>query len=71
MPQELWDAFLDDAVQPRVEACSERAVPASLLLGLLVRGLFTIHVADPVDLHGQPVYTDIPVSQAAIPGLSC
>ncbi|MGQ3246477.1 hypothetical protein, partial [Sphingopyxis sp.] len=44
---------------------------ASLLLGLLVRGLFTIHVADPLGLHGQPVYTDIPVSQAAIPDLSC
>ncbi|KAJ9518548.1 hypothetical protein QJQ45_018532 [Haematococcus lacustris] len=71
LPQELWDAFLADAALPRVEACSERAVFASLLLGLLVRGLFAIHVADPVGLHGQPVYTDIPVSQAAIPGLSC
>ncbi|KAJ9516327.1 hypothetical protein QJQ45_001058 [Haematococcus lacustris] len=71
LPQELWDAFLDDAVQPRVEACSERAVLASLLLGLLVRGLFTIRVADPLGLHDQPVYTDIPVSQAAIPDLSC
>ncbi|KAJ9520255.1 hypothetical protein QJQ45_030284, partial [Haematococcus lacustris] len=42
LPQELWDAFLDDAVQPRVEAISERAVLASLLFGLLlqlVRGL--------------------------------
>ncbi|KAJ9522392.1 hypothetical protein QJQ45_008319 [Haematococcus lacustris] len=71
LPQELWDAFLADAVQPRVEAISERAVLASLLFGLLVRGLFTIHVADPLDLHGQPVYTDIPVSQAAIPDLGC
>ncbi|KAJ9507895.1 hypothetical protein QJQ45_021240, partial [Haematococcus lacustris] len=71
LPQELWDAFLDDAVQPRVEAISERAVLASLLFGLLVRGLFTIHVADPLGLHDQPVYTDIPVSQAAIPDLSC
>ncbi|KAJ9506410.1 hypothetical protein QJQ45_004923 [Haematococcus lacustris] len=71
LPQELWDAFLADAVQPRVEACSERAVLASLLLGLLVRGLFTIHVADPFGLHDQPVYTDVPVSQAAIPDLSC
>ncbi|KAJ9525795.1 hypothetical protein QJQ45_009333 [Haematococcus lacustris] len=71
LPQELRDAFLDDAVQPRVEAISERAVLASLLFGLLVRGLFTIHVADPLDLHDQPVYTDIPVSQAAIPDLSC
>ncbi|KAJ9519970.1 hypothetical protein QJQ45_014702 [Haematococcus lacustris] len=71
LPQELWDAFLDDAVQPRVEAISERAVLANLLFGLLVRGLFTIHVADPLGLHDQPVYTDIPVSQAAIPDLSC
>ncbi|KAJ9509066.1 hypothetical protein QJQ45_001545 [Haematococcus lacustris] len=67
----LWDAFLDDAVQPRVEAISERGVLASLGLGLLVRGLFTIRVADPLGLHDQPVYTDIPVSQAAIPDLSC
>ncbi|KAJ9511414.1 hypothetical protein QJQ45_029923 [Haematococcus lacustris] len=71
LPQELWDAFLADVVQPRVKACSEWAVLASLLLGLLVRGLFTIHVADPLGLHGQPVYTGIPVSQAAIPDLSC
>ncbi|KAJ9515362.1 hypothetical protein QJQ45_016361 [Haematococcus lacustris] len=71
LSQELWDAFLADAVQPRVEACSERAVLASLLFGLFVRGLFTIHVADPLGLHGQPVYTKIPVTQAAIPDLSC
>ncbi|KAJ9526258.1 hypothetical protein QJQ45_009736 [Haematococcus lacustris] len=57
--------------QPRMKACSKRAVIGSLLLGFLVRGLFTIHVADPLGLHGQPVYTDIPVSQAAIPDLSC
>ncbi|KAJ9530255.1 hypothetical protein QJQ45_023541 [Haematococcus lacustris] len=57
--------------KPRVEAISERGVLASLLLGLLVRGLFTIRVADPLGLHDQPVYTDIPVSQAAIPDLSC
>ncbi|KAJ9509045.1 hypothetical protein QJQ45_001533 [Haematococcus lacustris] len=71
LPQELWDAFLADAVRPRAEAISERGVLASLLLGLLVRGLFTIRVADPLGLHDQPVYTDIPVSQAAIPDLSC
>ncbi|KAJ9507593.1 hypothetical protein QJQ45_019225, partial [Haematococcus lacustris] len=69
--KQAWDAFLDDAVQPRVEAISERGVLARLLLGLLVRGLFTIRVADPLGLHDQPVYTDIPVSQAAIPDLSC
>ncbi|KAJ9533297.1 hypothetical protein QJQ45_026342, partial [Haematococcus lacustris] len=71
LPQELWDAFLADAVQPRVKACNERVVIASMLLGFLVRGLCTIHVADPLSLHGQPVYTDIPVSLAAIPDLSC
>ncbi|KAJ9532329.1 hypothetical protein QJQ45_010369 [Haematococcus lacustris] len=71
LTQELWDAFLERAVRPRVEACSERGVLASLGLGLLVRGLFTIRVADPLGLHDQPVYTDIPVSQAAIPDLSC
>ncbi|KAJ9515242.1 hypothetical protein QJQ45_002373 [Haematococcus lacustris] len=70
LPQELWDAFLAKAVRPRVKACSERAVLASLLLGLLVRGLFTIYVADPLGLHDQSVYTNIPVSQAAIPDLS-
>ncbi|KAJ9522808.1 hypothetical protein QJQ45_019796, partial [Haematococcus lacustris] len=71
LPPALWDAFLADAALPRVKACSERAVIGSLLLGLLVRGLFTIRVADPLGLHDQPVYTDIPVSQAAIPDLSC
>ncbi|KAJ9522666.1 hypothetical protein QJQ45_019743, partial [Haematococcus lacustris] len=50
---------------------NERAVLPSLGLGFLVRGLFTIRVADPLGLHDQPVYTDIPVSQAAIPDLSC
>ncbi|KAJ9527109.1 hypothetical protein QJQ45_025195 [Haematococcus lacustris] len=50
---------------------TERAVLASLLLGFLVRGLFAIHVADPLGLHDQPVETDILVSQAAIPDLSC
>ncbi|KAJ9509323.1 hypothetical protein QJQ45_001765 [Haematococcus lacustris] len=44
---------------------------ANLVLGFLVRGLFTIHVADPLGLHDQPVDTAIPVSQAAIPDLSC
>ncbi|KAJ9523184.1 hypothetical protein QJQ45_024070, partial [Haematococcus lacustris] len=71
LPPALWDAFLADAALPRVKACNERAVIGSLLLGFLVRGLFTIHVADPLGLHGQPVYTVIPVSQAAIPDLSC
>ncbi|KAL6761283.1 hypothetical protein V8C86DRAFT_3131628 [Haematococcus lacustris] len=71
LTQELWDAFLGRAVRPRVEACSERGVLASLGLGLLVRGLFTIRVTDLLGLHDQPVYTDIPVSQAAIPDLSC
>ncbi|KAJ9512243.1 hypothetical protein QJQ45_012794, partial [Haematococcus lacustris] len=60
LPQELWDAFLV-AVLARVEACSERAVIGSLLLGFLVRDLVTLHVADPLDLHGQPVYTAIHV----------
>ncbi|KAL6749232.1 hypothetical protein V8C86DRAFT_3112715 [Haematococcus lacustris] len=30
LTQELWDAFLERAVRPRVEACSERGVLASL-----------------------------------------
>ncbi|KAJ9525650.1 hypothetical protein QJQ45_003319 [Haematococcus lacustris] len=59
------------AVLLRVDACSERAVIGSLLLGFLVRDLFPLHVADQLDEHGQPVYTDIPVSQAAIPELTC
>ncbi|KAJ9517796.1 hypothetical protein QJQ45_004146 [Haematococcus lacustris] len=69
LPQELWNTFLV-AVLARGEACSERAVIGSLLLGFLVRDLFTLHVADPLDPHGQPVYTYIPVSQAAIPDLN-
>ncbi|KAJ9505954.1 hypothetical protein QJQ45_002746 [Haematococcus lacustris] len=70
-PQLLWDAFLTAAALPRVKICSEWAVIGSLLMGFLVRDLFTLHVADPLNLHGQPVYTDIPVSHAAIPDLSC
>ncbi|KAJ9525634.1 hypothetical protein QJQ45_003344 [Haematococcus lacustris] len=62
LPQELWDAFLADAALPRVKACSERAVLASLLLGFPRARL--------LDEHGQPVDTGIPVSQAAIPDLS-
>ncbi|KAJ9517495.1 hypothetical protein QJQ45_025020, partial [Haematococcus lacustris] len=67
-------AHLTDHLWQRALGClsgTERGVLASLGLGLLVRGLFTIRVADPLGLHNQPVYTDIPVSQAAIPDLSC
>ncbi|KAJ9527256.1 hypothetical protein QJQ45_025517 [Haematococcus lacustris] len=74
LPQALWDAFLDKAVRPRVKDISERGVIGSLLLGFLVRGLFTLHVADQLDAQGQPLSytdTDIPVSAADIPDLSC
>ncbi|GFH06355.1 hypothetical protein HaLaN_00971 [Haematococcus lacustris] len=55
-------------------AISERGVIGSLLLGFLVRGLFTLHVADQLDAQGQPLSytdTDIPVSAADIPDLNC
>ncbi|KAJ9527360.1 hypothetical protein QJQ45_025628 [Haematococcus lacustris] len=75
LPQALWDAFLGTWLcRPRVKAISERAVIGSLLLGFLVRGLFTLHVADQLDAQGQPLSytdTDIPVSAADIPDLSC
>ncbi|KAJ9504947.1 hypothetical protein QJQ45_013609 [Haematococcus lacustris] len=74
LPQELWDAFLKRAVRPRVKAISERGVVGSLLLGFLVRGFFTLHAADQLDAQGQPLTytdTDIPVSAADIPDLSC
>ncbi|KAJ9526267.1 hypothetical protein QJQ45_009732 [Haematococcus lacustris] len=74
LPQALCDAFLDKAVRPRVKDISERGVIGSLLLGFLVRGLFTLHVADQLDAQGQPLSytdTDIPVSAADIPDLSC
>ncbi|KAJ9522331.1 hypothetical protein QJQ45_008199 [Haematococcus lacustris] len=74
LPQALWDAFLDKAVRPRVKTISERGVIGSLLLGFLVRDLFTLHVADQLDAQGQPLSytdTDIPVSAADIPNLSC
>ncbi|KAJ9519190.1 hypothetical protein QJQ45_007750 [Haematococcus lacustris] len=70
LPQALLAAFLL-AVLLRVKARSERAVIGSLLLGFLVRDLFPLLVADQLDEHGQPIYTDIPVSQAAIPDLKC
>ncbi|KAJ9508260.1 hypothetical protein QJQ45_011766 [Haematococcus lacustris] len=53
LPQALWDAFLDKAVRPRVKDISERGVIGTLLLGFLVRGLFTLHVADQLDAQGQ------------------
>ncbi|KAJ9528931.1 hypothetical protein QJQ45_000494 [Haematococcus lacustris] len=59
------------AALPRVKAGSEQAVIGSLLLGFLVRDMFNLHVADQLDEHGQPVYTDIPVPEADIPDLSC
>ncbi|KAJ9515087.1 hypothetical protein QJQ45_012615 [Haematococcus lacustris] len=74
LPQALWDAFLDKAVRPRVKAISERGVICSLLLGFLVRDLFTLHVADQLDAQGQPLSytdTDVPVSAADIPNLNC
>ncbi|KAJ9504927.1 hypothetical protein QJQ45_020196, partial [Haematococcus lacustris] len=74
LPQELWDAFLADTVQPRVKACGEGAVIGSLLLDFLVWGLFTLHAAVQLDAQSQPqtyTDTDIPVSEADIPDLSC
>ncbi|KAJ9515831.1 hypothetical protein QJQ45_008717 [Haematococcus lacustris] len=74
LPQALWDAFLERAVRPRVKAISERGVIGSLLLGFLVRGLFTLHTADQLEAQGQPLSytdTDISVSAADIPNLSC
>ncbi|KAJ9517900.1 hypothetical protein QJQ45_004185 [Haematococcus lacustris] len=74
LPQALWDAFLGKAVRPRVKSISERGVIGSLLLGFLVRDLFTLHVADQLDAQGQPLSytdTDIPVSAADIPNLNC
>ncbi|KAJ9525594.1 hypothetical protein QJQ45_003389 [Haematococcus lacustris] len=52
----LWYAFLA-AVLAQVKACSERAVIGSLLLSFLIRDLFTLHAADQLDEHGQPVYS--------------
>ncbi|GFH27876.1 hypothetical protein HaLaN_26263, partial [Haematococcus lacustris] len=57
-----------------LKAISERGVIGSLLLGFLVRGLFTLHTADQLDAQGQPLSytdTDISVSAADIPNLSC
>ncbi|KAJ9506378.1 hypothetical protein QJQ45_019481, partial [Haematococcus lacustris] len=55
----------------RVKACSERAVIGSLLLGFLVRNLFSLHAADHLNEHGQPFSEAVSeaVSEAAIPNL--
>ncbi|KAJ9508795.1 hypothetical protein QJQ45_028108 [Haematococcus lacustris] len=50
----------------RVEACSKRALLASLLLGLMVRGWFT-HVNVLAD--GQEAFEEIPPEAAVIPNL--
>ncbi|KAJ9516233.1 hypothetical protein QJQ45_001156 [Haematococcus lacustris] len=50
---------------------------SSMLADILTKPLAAVQFnmgkqgSDPLGLHDQPVYTDIPVSQAAIPGLSC
>ncbi|KAJ9518962.1 hypothetical protein QJQ45_026195, partial [Haematococcus lacustris] len=46
LPQELWDAFRADAVQPRVEAISERAVLASLLWAYSLLAAIPRHPSD-------------------------
>ncbi|KAJ9517874.1 hypothetical protein QJQ45_004198 [Haematococcus lacustris] len=65
------DAFLDKAVRPRVKAISERGVIGSLLFGFLPTSL--TRKASHCHTQTQTSYTDtdIPVSAADIPNLSC
>ncbi|KAJ9515201.1 hypothetical protein QJQ45_002336 [Haematococcus lacustris] len=70
LPQALWDAFLDDAVRPRVKDISERGVIGSLLLGFLPTSLTrkASHCHTQTQTSPMP---NRPVSAADIPDLSC
>ncbi|KAL6761947.1 hypothetical protein V8C86DRAFT_3131194 [Haematococcus lacustris] len=64
VPSEVVEARLYDQLVLWVEACSKRALLASLLLGLMVRGCFTRVT---VLADGQEVFEEIPAEDAPIP----
>ncbi|KAL6752428.1 hypothetical protein V8C86DRAFT_3141159 [Haematococcus lacustris] len=64
VPSEVVEARLYDQLVLWVEACSKRALLASLLLGLMVRGCFTRVT---VLADGQELLEEIPAEDADIP----
>ncbi|GFH15074.1 hypothetical protein HaLaN_11236 [Haematococcus lacustris] len=64
VPSEVVEARLHDQLVLWVEACSKRALLASLLLGLMVRDSFT-RVTELAD--GQELLEEIPAEVADIP----
>ncbi|KAJ9512687.1 hypothetical protein QJQ45_018801, partial [Haematococcus lacustris] len=67
VPSEVVEARLVTQIEAWVEACSKRALLASLLLGLMVRDSFT-RVTVLVDgLYGQELLEEIPAEDADIP----
>ncbi|KAJ9509588.1 hypothetical protein QJQ45_011199 [Haematococcus lacustris] len=67
VPSEVVEARLYDQLVLWVEACSKRALLASLLLGLMVRDCFTRVT---VLADGQEVFEEIPAEDAVIPNLA-
>ncbi|KAJ9520273.1 hypothetical protein QJQ45_030255, partial [Haematococcus lacustris] len=67
VPSEVVEARLYDQLVLWVEACSKRALLASLLLGLMVRGCFTRVT---VLADGQELLEEIPADDAVIPDLA-
>ncbi|KAJ9519768.1 hypothetical protein QJQ45_013466 [Haematococcus lacustris] len=67
VPSEVVEARLYQQLVLWVEACSKRALLASLLLGLLVRGCFTRVT---VLADGQELLEEIPAEDAVIPNLA-
>ncbi|GFH23808.1 uncharacterized protein HaLaN_21489 [Haematococcus lacustris] len=68
VPSEVVEARLHDQLVLWVEACSKRALLASLLLGLMVRGWFTRVTALADGLH--ELLEEIPAEDAVIPNLA-
>ncbi|KAL6747299.1 hypothetical protein V8C86DRAFT_3117855 [Haematococcus lacustris] len=64
VPSEVVEARLHHQLVLWVEACSKRALLASLLLGLMVRGCFTRVT---VLADGQELLEEIPAEDADIP----
>ncbi|KAJ9519650.1 hypothetical protein QJQ45_013283 [Haematococcus lacustris] len=67
VPSEVVEARLYQQRVLWVEACSKRALLASLLLGLMVRGCFTRVT---VFADGQELLEEIPAEDAVIPNLA-
>ncbi|KAL6749372.1 hypothetical protein V8C86DRAFT_3032082 [Haematococcus lacustris] len=56
LTQELWDAFLERAARPRVEACSERAI-WQFFESVQLAGIVSCYVTGDGTVHVDPMET--------------